>query len=134
MIRKNRSISQLSYIHKKIRWRQSCLKIAVSADLRETNKYFVQKNISRSDSSGYATSSPNTCLPGYAVKGYVGNIPLGNPRFLEAAADEKEKHECPYVRSHNESPNHGIFLSRTPAAREAVPSLTSYDCRRPQQV
>ena len=26
------------------------------------------------------------------------------------------------------------FLSRTPAAREAVLSLTSYDCRRPQQV
>ena len=27
-----------------------------------------------------------------------------------------------------------IFFSRTPAAREAVPSLTSYDCRRSQQV
>ena len=27
-----------------------------------------------------------------------------------------------------------IFFSRTPAAREAVPSPVSYDCTRPQQI
>ena len=54
-------------------------------------------------------------------------IPLRNPRFLEASPDQKEKSECPSVRPvmTQRRPEPRIFLSRTPAARKAVPSLTS---------
>ena len=40
--------------------------------------------------------------------------------------------ECPVMSQRRPEP--GTFLRRTPAARKAVPSLTLYDCRRPQQV
>ena len=62
-------------------------------------------------------------------------IPLKNPRFLEASLDQKEKSVrlsgcpvvrlsvCPVMTQRISEPR--IFLSRTPAARKAVPSLTS---------
>ena len=49
------------------------------------------------------------------------NIPLGNPRFPEASADVNSKHEWSVSQR---KPEPRIFLSRTPAARKAVPSLT----------
>ena len=61
----------------------------------------------------------------------AGEVPLRNPRFLEASAHHNEKHDWSVSQR---KPEPRIFLSRTPAARKAVPSLTPYDCRRPQKV
>ena len=51
---------------------------------------------------------------------------------LEVSLCQKEKSVRPVMTQRRREPR--TFFSRTPAAREAVPSPTSYDCRRPQQV
>ena len=49
---------------------------------------------------------------------------------LEISLGQNKK--CPVHDTTKTQTTH--FFSRTPAAREAVPSPTSYDCTRPQQV